>query len=122
MNLSDAVAGFLSGYFSTCRRSDKTQAAYKIDLIQMQAHLAPTPFEDVDIEQLEAWATNMRASGYAVGSVRRKFATAKIFFRYWVRRGAISRSPLWKIRLDLGGGRVLPRNLAGADAKRLIEE
>ena len=123
MTVRDAVAGFLTGYFSTCRRSDKTQAAYRIDLAQMEAHLSSIAVEAVDIDQLEGWARELRAREYAVASVRRKFATAKVFFRYLVRRGAINRSPLWKIRLDLGrSARVLPRNLAASDAKRLIEQ
>jgi integrase/recombinase XerD len=122
MNLTDAVAGFLSGYFSTCRRSEKTQAAYKIDLAQLRAHLGPTPLPEIKVDQLEQWAAVMQARGYASISIRRKFATAKVFFRYWVRRGLIERSPLWNIRLDLGRERVLPRNLPASDAKKMIEQ
>ncbi len=76
----------------------------------------------LDAEKLESWAGEMRIRGYASVSIRRKFATARIFFAYWVRKGVMDRSPLWKIRLDLGRERVLPRNLAAPDAKRLIEE
>src|SRR5581483_4831241 len=52
----------------------------------------------------------------------RKFATARVFFAYWIRKGLLDTSPLWKIRLDLGGQRLLPRNLSAQDAKLLIEQ
>jgi len=72
-------------------------------------------------EQLEAWARELQNQGYAAASIRRKFATVRMLFRHWVRRGQLVRSPLWSIRLDLGRERVLPRNLAVSDTQRLIE-
>ena len=123
MHLTDAVEQFMTGYFATCRRSDKTVAAYRIDLAQLRAHVGGTePLETIKPDCLESWAAGLRSRGYASVSIRRKFATARVFFSYWVRQGAIERSPLWRIRLDLGRERVLPRNLAPSDAQRLIEE
>jgi site-specific recombinase XerD len=118
----DAVTDFLAGYFSTCRRSTKTQAAYRIDLAQLQAHLGNIELESVEADCMERWAAELQAQKYAPVSIRRKFASARLLFGYWVRKKVIERSPLWKIRLDLGRERVLPRNLASADAKRLIEQ
>ena len=123
MKFSDAVAAFLAGYFSTCKRSPKTQGAYRSDLLQLQKYLSvDQDLGGVQANQLEAWAAELRAKAYTPASTRRKFATARVFFGYWVRKGAIDKSPLWKIRLDLGRGRVLPRSLAPSDAKRLIEQ
>jgi len=123
MDLKDAVEQFVTGYFSTCRRSEKTQAAYKTDLAQLERYIGGSELlASVAPEQLERWATEMSSGGYASVSIRRKFATARIFFGYWVRRGTLERSPLWRIRLDLARGRMLPRNLAASDAKRLVEQ
>jgi site-specific recombinase XerD len=123
MILAEAIPAFLEGYFSTCQRSRKTQAAYQIDLAQLQAYLGPAiEVSSVEAERLETWASELRLRGYAGISIRRKFATGRIFFAYWVRKGLIDRSPLWRIRLDLGRERMLPRNLSPADAKRLIEQ
>ena len=123
MNLGDAVELFLAGYFSTCSRSGKTQAAYRIDLAQLRAYIGPSePFGTIDAERLESWATGMRSRGYASVSIRRKFATARVFFTYWVRKGTLDRSPLWQIRLDLGRERMLPRCLTAYDTTLLIEE
>ena len=77
---------------------------------------------DLGSEVLEAWAADFQKDGYAAVSIRRKFATARVFFSYWVRKGILDKSPLWRIRLDLGRGRVLPRSLTPIDAKRFMEE
>jgi site-specific recombinase XerD len=111
------------GYFSTCRRSAKTHAAYKTDLSQMVNHLgAEVALNSVTAPNLENWAAQMQSEEYRSVSIRRKFATARVFFGYWVRKGDIDASPLWKIRLDLGRERLLPRSLAPTDAIHLIEE
>jgi site-specific recombinase XerD len=112
----------MSGYFSTCRRSPKTQAAYLVDLAQFQRYIGgATPLCSIESEAMERWAVEMRESGYASVSIRRKFATVRVFFAYWIRKGIIDKSPLWRIRLDLGRERVLPRSLAPEDAKDLME-
>jgi integrase/recombinase XerD len=71
---------------------------------------------------LEEWATSMRSDGYSGTSVRRKFATARVFFAYWLRKGILEQSPLWRIRLDLGRELILPRSLSPGEAQRLMEE
>jgi len=123
MQFTDAVNAFVAGYFSTCRRSAKTQTAYKIDLAQLTRHVgSATPLKTIESECMERWASELQSTGYASVSIRRKFATAKVFFSYWVRKGTLDKSPLWRIRLDLTRERILPRNLSPEDAKRLIEE
>ena len=71
---------------------------------------------------MERWAAEQQAQKYTSVSIRRKFASARILFGYWVRKKVIERSPFWKLRIDLARERLLPRNLASADAKRLIEQ
>jgi site-specific recombinase XerD len=123
MQFTDAVTGFLTGYFSTCKRSSKTEAAYKIDLAQLQVYMGDAvPLQGIGADALERWALELRSRSFATSSIRRKFATLRLFFAYWVRRGVLDRSPLWGIRLDLGRARVLPRCLTPADTKRLMEE
>jgi site-specific recombinase XerD len=122
VKVSEAMQGFLEGYFSTCRRSAKTRSAYTTDLAQLAMHLGPElELADVTAEVMEKWAAELRSQEYHSVSIRRKFATARVFFAYWIRKGAIESSPLWKIRLDLGRERFLPRSLAASDAKHLVE-
>jgi len=123
MHFNTAIKAFIDGYFSTCKRSAKTQAAYKIDLAQLAMHIGlQTPINNIESECLERWATSLRSAGYAAVSIRRKFATARVFFSYWVRKGGLDKSPLWRIRLDLGRERVLPRSLSPDDTTRVMEE
>ncbi len=123
MQVDEAVESFLNGYFSTCRRSQKTQAAYSVDLSQFKKHVgALTAVEAIEPPSLEAWAKALTADDYAPSSVRRKFAALKVFFAYWIRRGVLAASPLWRIRLDLKSERRLPRALSAGDAQLLIEQ
>ncbi len=123
MQLSEAVATFLVGYFSTCKRSAKTLSAYRVDLGQLENFVgAGRQVSEIVPETLEEWAVDLKSDQYAAVSIRRKFATARVFFTYWVRKGLIDKSPLWRIRLDLGRERVLPRSLAPGDAKQLMEQ
>jgi site-specific recombinase XerD len=122
VRLSDAVKQFSIGYFSTCIRSPKTRAAYRLDLHQLQKFAgAAATLETINAGRLEAWARHMRASGYASVSIRRKLATARVFFSYWMRKDQLEHSPFWKLRLDLDTQRVLPRNISAATMKALIE-
>jgi site-specific recombinase XerD len=92
-------------------------------LEQLKEYLGvETALAGITPDALESWALRMREKKYSTASIRRKFATARVFFSYWVRKGAIENSPLWRIRLDLGRERILPRSLSGAEAKSLIEK
>jgi len=121
MQLGKAIRLFLDGYFSTCKRSAKTIKAYTIDLEQLHAFLGGrTTIEGIAPEVLEGWAAELKEAGYASASIRRKFATLRVFFNYWVRRRHLDRSPLWQIRLDLAPERVLTQVLTMGEAKRLL--
>lgn len=83
MLTGEAVIAFISGYFSTCKRSAKTQAAYRIDLEQLTMFVGPTvSLAEILPSRLEAWAAKLQADEYAPVSIRRKFATARVFFAY----------------------------------------
>lgn len=121
MRLNTAIEHFLSGYFSTCQRSDKTVRAYTTDLRQFrEAFPARTTLASLRVEALERWAVTLRERGYASASIRRKFATLRVFLNYWVRRGRLERSPLWLLRLDLAKEKVLPRVLSTEDTRALL--
>jgi site-specific recombinase XerD len=123
VQIDEAIGQFLTGYFSTCCRSAKTQTAYKIDLAQFQQQFATTgSLQSIEPDALERWAKELRSQEYAPASIRRKFATLRVFFSYCVRKRILESSPLWRIRLDLEREVRLPRNLSAADAKRLLDQ
>lgn len=121
MLLERAMDLFFEGYFSTCRRSERTIRAYATDLDQFAAFLSPRQtLEKLTPEMLEEWAEELKEAGYASTSIRRKFAALKVFLNYWVRKRVLDRSPAWQIRLDLAPQRVLTRALSGDEMRRLL--
>lgn len=123
MQLAKTIEDFMAGYFSTRGRSEKTKAAYGTDLAQLRGDFgADKPLNEIDADALEQWAREMRSRGYAPVSIRRKFATIRVFFKYWIRKGDLDKSPLWNIRLDLEPQRLLPRSLTASDMQRLIAQ
>lgn len=123
MTITDAVEQFLAGYFGTNSVSTKTITAYTFDLVQFRDFVSrDTSLKSVEPETLEAWARHLQLRPYAVASIRRKFAATRVFFSYWVRRGIISSSPMWKLRLMLGREQPLPRSLSPTESQLLIEQ
>src|SRR5437588_4487849 len=112
MNIATAIDNFTTGYFSTCQRSDKSREAYRIDLTQCRNYFGDVELESLTPASVEGLASDLRGLGYASVTVRRKCATLRVFLGYWVRKGVLETSPFWKLRLDLGTQKLLPRNLS----------
>ena len=92
-------------------------------LEQFRQFLGGRPrLEKISPDHLERWAAELKAAEYASASIRRKFASLKVFFNYWTRRGLLDRSPAWKIRLDLAPQRVLTRVLTVQETKSLLRQ
>lgn len=122
MRLSKAVAEFHRGYFATHQRSRHTKRAYAIDLDQFQKWLGDHSLLALTSDDLERWAAELKRRDYASASIRRKFATLRVFLGYWVRKGVLERSPLWMISLDLAPQRSLTKVLAVDEMRCLREE
>ncbi len=121
MQLGQAAVEFLDGYFATNDRSKKTKAAYRADLQQFRSFAG----EDAELSSfgaavIEQWASHLRMGGYAPASMRRKMIALKVFFSYWIRKGAISESPFWRVKLSLGRVEHLPRTLTESEAQALL--
>ena len=121
MQLSTAVRRFHSGYFSTRDRAEKTKTAYHCDLLQFSHFTGPRrKLAGLRAESVERWAVHLRTAGYAPASISRKLASLRIFFLYWVRKGHLEDSPFWRLRLDLGKRRQLPKYLERREVARLL--
>jgi integrase/recombinase XerD len=123
MQISDASTEFLTGYFSTHDRSQKTKRAYCSDLAQFQsfvgADLGLLAFSGAVIEQ---WAAHLKQEGYSPASMRRKMAILKVFCAYWVRKGVLPESPFWRVKLSLGRIEQLPRSLTKREMRKLLAQ
>jgi site-specific recombinase XerD len=121
MQLQQAITEFFNGYFSTHNRSKKTEVAYKSDLKQLAAY-APKKLALVSLnaEFIENWAADLRGKSYAPSSMRRKMVVLKVFCSYWVRKGILSESPFWRVKLSFGRVNQLPRALSEAEMHNLM--
>src|ERR1043165_5768819 len=121
MLLKEACTEFLKGYFSTHERRNKTKTAYCSDLEQFQSFAG----EDVVLlslssANLERWADHLRQEEYSPASMRRKMVVLKVFCSYWVRKGVLSESPFWRVKLSFGRIAQLPRSLSEAEIRGLL--
>jgi integrase/recombinase XerD len=123
MNLSKAKKEFLSGYFSTNRRTKKTETSYNSDLDQfLQFTGKSRPLNCLTGGVIEEWAAHLREENYAPASIRRKIAALKVFCSYWVRKGTLSQSPFWRVKLSFGRIQQLPRTLTENEIRALLAE
>ena len=119
--LGEACAEFLDGYFATNDRSKKTKAAYGADLEQFKNFAGDfNELSSLNAAVIEQWASHLRIEKYSPASMRRKMVALKVFFSYWVRRGVISESPFWRVKLSLGRIEHLPRTLTETEAHALL--
>jgi site-specific recombinase XerD len=121
MQLKEAIADFLNGYFSTHDRSNKTRSAYSCDLNQFSTY-AGNEFLLSSLVGgfIEEWAAHLRKEGYSPASMRRKLVVLKVFCSYWLRRGTLDESPFWRVKLSLGRIDQLPRALSETEIKGLL--
>lgn len=123
MKLQQAGVEFLSGYFSTNDRRNKTKAAYSCDLAQFQAFAgADLALLSLGGEVVERWAAHLRQAEYAPSSIRRKMVVLKVFCSYWVRKGNLPESPFWRVKLSFGRVIQLPRTLTEREMRALLSQ
>jgi site-specific recombinase XerD len=123
MRLQRAVDQFLSGYFATHERSLKTSRAYATDLEQFLAFVKRgSALDALTPDAVEAWARDLRQKDYQPTSIRRKLAALRALCNYWVRRNVLAASPFWRLRLNLGSARTLPRVLSADEVAALLRE
>jgi len=121
MQLKEAIADFVNGYFSTHERSKKTKTAYGSDLEQFGTYVG-REFELSSLggPLIEEWAAHLRKEGYSSASMRRKMVVLKVFCSYWLRRGILNESPFWRVKLSLGRIEQLPRALSETEIQSLL--
>lgn len=123
MQINEASAEFVAGYFSTHELSAKTKVAYCSDLAQFREFVG----KDIGLLSLgatdvENWAAHLRQEGYSSASIRRKMVTLRVFCSYWVRKGTLPESPFWRVKLSFGRIEQLPRTLTSGEISALLDQ
>jgi site-specific recombinase XerD len=123
MHLNQACTKFVSGYFSTNERTEKTKAAYRSDLTQFYVFAGEDLLlKSVSGALVERWSAHLRQEGYSPTSIRRKMVVLKVFCSYWVRKGSLRESPFWRVKLSYGRVEQLPRALSAREMRRLLAQ
>jgi integrase/recombinase XerD len=121
MQLSEANVDFLRGYFSTHKRGKKTESAYRSDLVQFLTFAGEEfGLSSLNASVIENWAVRLREEEYSPASIRRKMVVLKVFCSYWVRKGALTESPFWRVKLSFGRIEQLPRALTEREIRSLL--
>jgi integrase/recombinase XerD len=123
MQLKEACAEFLKGYFSTHERRNKTKVAYCSDLEQFQSFAGEAlNLLSLSSANIENWADYLRQEDYSPASIRRKMVALRVFCSYWVRKGLLVESPFWRVKLSFGRIEQLPRTLTKREIRALLAQ
>lgn len=122
MQAKTAIERFTSGYFATSGRSQHTKRAYLGDLHQFANFINPCRcIRSISAIDIENWSCHLKNRGYAPASMKRKLASLRIFFSYWIRRGKLRESPLAQVRIAYGPTNKLPRYLTREEISSLFQ-
>lgn len=122
MKINQATKEFIDRYFSTHNLSTKTKAAYCSDLAQFQEFVgADFTLMSIGPNDVENWAAKLREKKYSPASIRRKIVSLRVFCSYWVRKGTLTESPFWRVKLSFGRIEQLPRALSAREMGALLE-
>lgn len=123
MLLKEACTEFLKGYFSTHERRNKTKTAYCSDLKQFQSFAGDdVVLLSLSSTNIERWADHLRQEEYSPASIRRKMVALRVFCSYWVRKGVLSESPFWRVKLSFARIEQLPRSLTKREIRALLAQ
>lgn len=123
MQLNEACKKFVTGYFSTNERTNKTKAAYCSDLTQFKVFAGEyLLLKSMSGALIERWCAHLRRQGYSPTSIRRKMVILRVFCSYWVRKGSLRESPFWRVKLSYGRVEQLPRALSAREMRKLLSQ
>lgn len=124
LKIEDAICKFVTAYFDRSDRSSKTRKAYECDLRQfsefIQAATDASLLNTVSPGTVETWVAHLQEEQLSATTIKRKVATLRCFFNFFVRRGGLNKSPLDRLRFRFAGGVRLPKALNIHESKQLV--
>ncbi len=95
------IAGFLDYLILEKAYSPHTVTSYEIDLKAFEVYLAKTEgglgLKDADADLVRGWAMELMDAGMKATSVNRKLSSLRTFYKYLLRKGIISVSPVQNV-------------------------
>ena len=120
-----AIGRFLRYLVAERNASPLTIKSYREDLsllvdwFEQQFGRTPDP-KKLTPQDLRAYVAALHEAGYAKGTVARRLASMRSFFKFVMREGGIDSNPAKPLR-NPRGERKLPHFLTGDEIKRLLE-
>jgi integrase/recombinase XerC len=120
-----AIGRFLCYLVAERNASPLTIKSYREDLsllvdwFEQQFGRTPDP-KKLTPQDLRAYVAALHEAGYAKGTVARRLASMRSFFKFVMREGGIDSNPAKPLR-NPRGERKLPHFLTGDEIKRLLE-
>ncbi|HEV7281886.1 MAG TPA: tyrosine recombinase XerC [Pirellulaceae bacterium] len=120
-----AIGRFLRYLVAERNASPLTIKSYREDLtllvdwFEQQFGRTPDP-KKLSPQDLRAYVAALHEAGYAKGTVARRLASMRSFFKFVMREGGIDSNPAKPLR-NPRGERKLPHFLTGDEIKRLLE-
>jgi integrase/recombinase XerC len=106
------------------RYSQHTIISYKNDLEQFFSYLSvqypDTDINDIATTFIRSWLASLKAGKMTAKSVNRKISSLKSFFKYHIRIGKITTSPMWSV-ITPKISRRLPEFVKEADMKEMFD-
>lgn len=120
----DRKESFLEYIKAEKRYSPLTIRSYKNDLDQFILWLESQNISfnttEISSQQIRSWVVYLVENGYSSVSVHRKISSLRSFYRYLLRQGIVSASPVEKVTLPKRG-KVLPVFVAEESMGKLLD-
>jgi len=107
MQLSEAVAGYLSHLSDVRRLSAATVRAYRADLADLILSMGDRPLGEVDVEDLREWQWRSATSGQSKATAARRASTVRGLFAWAVEEELVTADPAQRL-VSPKRGRTLP--------------
>ncbi|MEE4258641.1 MAG: tyrosine-type recombinase/integrase [Bacteroidales bacterium] len=119
------IQNFLQYISNEKRYSNHTLKAYESDLLSFSSYLN-TYYETVDLNQantpmIKSWVADLKEKGLNSNSINRKISTLKSYYKFLLKKGAITSNPMQKIHL-LKKAKKLPAYIEKGQLKTYLED
>jgi len=122
--IHQSVQPFLDYLKYEKRYSAHTLLSYQNDLTNfldyLDTHFGKVTLEEVNHSFVRSWLADLKNNELASRSINRKISTLKSFFKYHLRTGTITTTPMAKV-ISPKNGKRLPVFVKEEDTKRLVE-
>jgi len=121
LTMVEQINGFINYLHNVKKMSKNTELSYRRDLTKLAGYLGGKAVADIKAEDLGGYIAELEAQGFKPATVSRNVASAKAFFHYLLKEGAIKED----VSIGLKSPKIekkLPEILTTDEVVRLLEQ